>query len=139
MIDLTTEFGQRAKKHLEEEYFIWFTTIGSDLTSQPRPVWFIWEDNSILNFNQPDAYKATHLKQHHKVALHFNIDAKANEDVIIFFGKAKINPGVQPAHKVYAYFEKYKTGMEELDMTPEAFSKEYSLAMRVKPTKLRDL
>ena len=40
MIDFTTEFGRRVRQRLDEEYFIWFTTVGTDLTPQPRPVWF---------------------------------------------------------------------------------------------------
>jgi len=137
MIDFTTEFGQRAKKHLDEEYFIWFTTTGADLTPQPRPVWFIWENDSFIIFSKPDAFKVTHIKQHPNVALHFNTDDKADEDVIVFLGRAEIDSDVPPAHEVPAYFEKYESGMEELGMTPEAFSEEYSLAIRVAPTKLR--
>jgi hypothetical protein len=28
MINFTTKFGRKAKRHLEGEYIIWFTTIG---------------------------------------------------------------------------------------------------------------
>ena len=64
-------------------------------------------------------------------------DDKADEDVIVFLGRAEIDFSVPPAHEIPAYLEKYATGMEELDMTPETFSREYSLAIRVIPTKLR--
>jgi PPOX class probable F420-dependent enzyme len=137
MIDLTTEFGQKVKRHLEEEYFIWFTTVGTDLTPQPRPVWFIWEDDSFLIFSRPDAHKVAHLKKHPNVALHFNTDDKADEDVIVFLGVAEIVPDAPPAHEVRAYLKKYETGIVELNMTPETFSQEYSVAIRIKPTKVR--
>jgi len=137
MIDFTTKFGQKAKQHLENEYFIWFTTVGADLTPQPRPVWFIWEADSFLIFSRPDAFKVAHVKQHPNVALHFNTDDKADKDVIVFVGRAEIDPNVPPAHEVPAYFEKYKSGMKELGMTPEAFSHEYSLAIRVTLAKVR--
>ena len=137
MINLRTEFGQKVKQHLEGEYFIWFTTVGTDLTPQPRPVWFIWEDDSFLIFSRPDTHKVAHLKEHPKVALHFNTDDEADEDVIVFLGVAEIDPDAPPAHEVRAYRKKYATGMDELAMTPEAFSQEYSLAIRVRPTKVR--
>ena len=137
MIDLTTEFGQKVKRHLEEEYFIWFTTVGTDLTPQPRPVWFIWEDDSFLIFSRPDAHKVAHLKEHPKVALHFNTDAKADEDVIVFLGVAEIDLELPPAHEIRAYLKKYGTGIEELNMTPATFSQEYSVAIKIKPTKVR--
>ncbi len=137
MIDLTTDFGRRVKLHLDEEYFIWFTTVGADLTPQPRPVWFIWEEDAFLIFSKPGAHKVAHIKEHSNVALHFNTDDKADEDVIVFLGAAQIDPGAPPAHAVPAYLEKYNTGMSELGMTPETFSREYSVAIRVKPTRVR--
>ena len=137
MIDLTTEFGQKAKQHLEDEYFIWFTTVGTDLTPQPRPVWFIWDDDTFLIFSEPSAFKVAHVKGHPNVALHFNTDDKADENVIVFLGRAEIDTSAPPAHEIPAYLKKYQTGIAGLDMTPESFSQEYSLAIRVIPTKLR--
>jgi PPOX class probable F420-dependent enzyme len=137
MIDFTTEFGRKAKQYLNKEYFIWFTTVSADLTPQPRPVWFIWDSDSFLIFSRPDAYKVTHVKEHPNVALHFNTDEKADEDVIVFVGVAEIDVDAPPAHEFPAYLEKYQAGITGLDMTPESFSQEYSLAIRVKPTKLR--
>lgn len=137
MIDFTTEFGRKVKEHLENEYFIWFTTLGADLTPQPRPVWFIWDGEAFLIFSKPDAHKVAHIKQHPNVALHFNTDEKADEDVIVFLGVAEIDPDALPAHEVPAYLQKYRTGIADLDITPESFSQEYSLAIRVRPTKVR--
>jgi PPOX class probable F420-dependent enzyme len=137
MIDFTSEFGQRARQHLEEEYFIWFTTVGRDLTPQPRPVWFIWDEETFLIFSQPGAHKVAHLRIHPRVALHFNTDARADEGVIVFLGRAQVDSAAPPAHEVEAYFEKYEYGIANLNMTPGEFSREYSLAIRVRPTKLR--
>jgi len=137
MLDFTTEFGQKVKKHLDHEYFIWFTTTSTDLTPQPRPVWFIWQGDSFLIFSRPDAHKVAHLKAHPNVALHFNTDEKADEDVIVFLGVAEIDPDVPPAHTIPAYFEKYERGIADLDMALEEFSQEYSLAIRVTPAKVR--
>jgi len=78
-----------------------------------------------------------HVKEHPNVALHFNTDSKADEDVIVFVGMAEIDMDVPHAHEIPSYLEKYRTGIAGLDMTPESFSQEYSLAIRVKPTTLR--
>ena len=53
-----TTFSPQAKRRLREEYFVWMTTVGSDLAPQPRPVWFIWEKDSFLIYSQPNAHKA---------------------------------------------------------------------------------
>ena len=137
MIDFSTEFGQKVKQHLEGEYFIWFTTVGTDLTPQPRPVWFIWSDDSFLIFSRPDTHKVAHLKRHPNVALHFNTDEKADENVIVFVGQAQIVSDAPPAHEVSNYFEKYRTGIADLNMTPGEFSREYAVAIRVRPTRVR--
>jgi PPOX class probable F420-dependent enzyme len=137
MIDFSTEFGQKVKHHIDREYFIWFTTVGADLTPQPRPVWFIWEEDSFLIFSRPDAFKVAHVKAHPNVSLHFNTDDKAHENVIVFLGMAEIDLDAPPAHEIPAYIKKYATGIAGLKMPPGEFSREYSLAIRVKPTKLR--
>jgi PPOX class probable F420-dependent enzyme len=137
MIDLTTTFGRAIKRHLKSEYVIWLTTLDSNLTPQPRPVWFIWEDDSFLIFSKPGVYKVKHISKNPKVALHFNTDETGDKHVIVFTGDAIIDTNCPPAHKVPAYFRKYKTGIAGLEMTPEEFSNEYSTAIRINPTEVR--
>jgi PPOX class probable F420-dependent enzyme len=138
MIDFSSEFGQRVKQRLAEAYFVWFTTTGADLTPQPRPVWFVWEGESFLIFSQPGAHKVAHIRQRPNVALHFNTtDEGGDENVIVFTGSAELDPGAPPAHEVLTYFEKYAEGIAALGMTPGEFSREYSLAIRVRPEKMR--
>jgi len=137
MIDLTSKFGRKVKRHLKQEYVIWLTTIGSDHSPQPRPVWFIWDGSSFPIFSQPHAYKVRHVTAHSQVALHFNTDETGDQDVIIFVGLAVIDTTVPPAHQVRAYLRKYRTGMAELGMTPQQFSREYCIAIRVTPTTVR--
>jgi PPOX class probable F420-dependent enzyme len=138
MIDLESKFGFLVKEHLDNEYFVWLTTVDGNNTPQPRPVWFIWADGAFLIFSQANAYKVRHLKNNPKVSLHFNtLDKSGEKHIIVFVGEASFDPDVPPAHKVPAYFAKYKTGFEELNMTPEGFSDEYSVAIRIKPTELR--
>ncbi len=78
-----------------------------------------------------------HIKAHPQVVLHFNTDASGDKDVIVFVGDAAIDPTVPPADKVRAYLREYRTGIKELGMTLEQFSREYSVAIRVTPTTLR--
>ena len=52
MEDFNTKFGRFAQKHIKKEYFIWLTTVDSAGAPQPRPVWYIWENNSFLIFSQ---------------------------------------------------------------------------------------
>jgi len=138
MLDLNSKFGRLAKKHLKSEYFVWLTTVDSKGTPQPRPVWFIWDDDSFLIFSQAGAYKVKHLKNNPKVSLHFNTeDVTGDKHVIVFTGEASFEPSCPPAHKVPMYLKKYKSGIVNLKMTPESFSNDYSIAIKIKPAEAR--
>jgi len=137
MVDLSSKFGRVVKQHLNHDYVIWLTTVDSTLAPQPRPVWFIWEEASCLIFSQAKAHKVKHITKNPKVALHFNTDETGDEHVIIFLGDAAIDTNCPHAYQVPAYFEKYQSGIADLNMTPEEFSREYSAAIRIKPTELR--
>jgi PPOX class probable F420-dependent enzyme len=137
MIDLTSEFGRKAKRHIETETVIWLVTVDANLVPQPRPVWFIWDDNSFLIFSKPTSYKLRHIAANPMVSLHFNTDETGDDDVVVFSGTAAVQTDMPPADRVLPYVEKYRAAMAHLDMTPEQFSAEYSVAVRVKPTSLR--
>jgi len=138
MLDLNSKFGRLVKKHLKEEYFIWLTTVDLKGMPQPRPVWFIWDDDSFLVFSQPNSFKIKHIKNNPNVSLHFNtMDEHGEKHVIVFTGDAFFDNMSLPAHKVSAYIKKYKDGITDLNMTPEQFSNEYSRAIRIKPTEVR--
>jgi PPOX class probable F420-dependent enzyme len=137
MSDPKVKLERKAKRLTKKEYIVWLTTVNSDLTPQPRPVWFIWDNDSFLIFSQPKAHKIRHIKQNASVSVHFNTDETGDTDVVVYIGKAVIDSGIPPAHKVPAYFRKYRKGIKELGMTPEKFSSEYSIAIRVTPTSLR--
>jgi len=137
MVDFTSKFGRAVKKQLENEYIIWLTTVDSNLMPQPRPVWFIWKDDSFLIFSQTKAHKISHITKNPKVALHFNTDKTGDTHVIVFTGEASIIANSPPAYRIPAYFNKYKAGIAGLGMTPEEFSREYSTAVGIKPAQVR--
>jgi PPOX class probable F420-dependent enzyme len=137
MIDLSSEFGRVVERHLRDQYVIWLTTVDAKMTPQPRPVWFIWEGDTFLLFSQAKAHKVAHIQENPNVALHFNTDETGDKHVIVFTGEAFIDIESPPAHHVPAYFEKYKDGIAGLAMTPEEFSLEYSVAIKIRPASLR--
>jgi len=138
MIDFKSKFGRVAKKNIQSEYFIWLTTVDSQGTPQPRPVWFIWENDSFLVYSQAKAFKLKHIKKNPQVALHFNTaDALGEKRFIAFSGTAKIDKKSQPVDKNRAYLKKYKSGIARLGATPEQFAGEYSVAIRIAPANLR--
>lgn len=138
MINFKSKFGRVAKKNIQSEYFIWLTTVDFHGTPQPRPVWFIWENDSFLVYSQVKAFKLKHIRINPQVALHFNTaDALGEKRFVVFAGTAKIDKKALPANKNRAYMKKYKSGIKGLNTMPEQFGAEYSVAIRISPANLR--
>lgn len=138
MLDFNTKFGRLASKHIKREYFIWLTTVDSNGTPQPKPVWFIWENDSFLIFSQAKAHKVKHIQKNPNVSLHFNTaDDKGEKRLIIFTGTAMIDSDSPPANRIRAYMRKYKSGIAGLNATADEFAAEYSVAIQIHPTNVR--
>jgi PPOX class probable F420-dependent enzyme len=135
-IDTRTDFGARVARHLKEDQVVWLTTVGPDGTPQPSPVWFLWGGDTVLIRSQPSTPKVRNIEQRNRVSLHFNCTPNGG-DVVILTGEAWVEAGAAPASLDPAYINKYAGGIQSIDMTPDAFAQEYSIAIRVRPTSLR--
>jgi PPOX class probable F420-dependent enzyme len=137
MLDTSTEIGMNIARRLKEEQIIWFTTVRADGMPQPIPVWFLWDGETFLIYSQPKAKKLQNLARQPQVALNLNSDSEGG-DILIIFGQATIDPNAPPAHLNPAYLEKYREGIANINMSPEEMGLEYSIAIRVKPERIRN-
>lgn len=138
MIDFTSETGKRTQERIASEQIIWLTTVSSGNIPQPRPVWFIWDNDSFLIYTAAQAKKVRHIQQNPNVALHFN-GTREGDDIQVMIGEAFIDPATPPPAAVPAYIEKYRAGIGYINMTVESFSAAFATAIRVKPTQLRSV
>jgi PPOX class probable F420-dependent enzyme len=136
MIDWNEKFARKASRRLAREKVGWFVTVGADLNPQPRPVWFLWDGETILLYSQAKARKVAHITAHPKVAFHLNTDEEGSH-VAVILGEAAVDAGAPAADKNPAYLKKYRQGIRGLDMTPEEMAREYPLAIRINPLSLR--
>ena len=137
MSDAKSKLERKAKGTIKNEYVIWLTTVDINGTPQPRPVWFIWDNDAFLIYSKPTAHKLKHIRENGNVSLHFNTDETGDKDVIVYIGKAELDTNAAPPNKVPAYLRKYRKGIKDIGMTVEQFTSEYSVAIRIKPTSLR--
>jgi PPOX class probable F420-dependent enzyme len=135
-IDTSTDFGKRVERRLGEEWIAWLTTMDSQGMPQPRPVWFLWDSESFLIYSRPGMAKLAHIGRNPHVSLNLDSDGRGG-DIIVFIGEASVEPGAPPADQVAAYITKYEKAMERIRMTPGEFAITYSVAIRVRPNKLR--
>ena len=135
-IDTSSTFGARVVRRLNEDRIGWLTTVAADGTSQPSPIWFLWDGETALIYSKSDAPKLRHIAANPRVSLNLNSDEHGG-DVVILTGEARIDAGAPEAHQVPAYLEKYAPGIQSIGMTPETFAQAYSVAIRFTPAKLR--
>jgi len=137
VIDTTTEFGARAARRLDEDGIIWLTTVRPDGRPEPSPVWFYWDGETVLIYSQPKTLKLRNIAANPQVSLSFNTDT-GGENVVVFAGIAKVIDDAPLATEVPAMLEKYREGLIHMsDPTAESFARDYSVAIRVTPMKLR--
>lgn len=134
--DPSSPFGQRVRQRLEHERVAWLTSVGSDGTPQPNPVWFLWDGSSILVYNLADAQRLRHIERNPRVALHFDGNGQGG-DIIVLTGAARRSPADPPADQLPAYVEKYLEFIARSFGTPEAFARRYPVAVRIDPDRVR--
>ncbi len=136
VIDLTSDFGKRVERRLQSEQIIWLVTTGADGTPQPSPVWFLYHDENVLLYSEPNTPKVRNIARNPHVALHFNSDAHGN-DVMVITGTAQVLPDALPADAQAAYVAKYAEGIKSIKLTPESMVAKYSAVIRITPEKMR--
>jgi PPOX class probable F420-dependent enzyme len=136
MIDLTTSFGKLVTRRLEEERIIWLTTVDVHRKPQPRPVWFLWDGKTILIFSREAGYKVKHIQNNPMVSLNLDSDGKGG-NIVVLLGEASLENSPIPTEQIERYLEKYSQGLERINMTPDEFQSNYSIAIRITPTSMR--
>jgi len=135
LLDMTSPEGKRVQKRLEKELIIWLATCGRDGRPRAVPVWFLWDGKSFLIYSVP-GQKVNDIEANPKVQLHFNTTPDGDGAVRID-GEATRLKRHPLAHKVPSYIRKYARLIKGYDWTPESFARQYHIALRVQPTRLR--
>ena len=134
--DLTTDFGKQVERRLKDEIVIWLTTVRSNGTPEPSPVWFYWDGATALIYSMPGKTKLKAIAANPRVALNFNSTA-TGDDIVVLTGEARIDSDAPQADQHPAYLAKYRQPIAGIGMTPEHFAKGYSVAILVTPTTMR--
>lgn len=135
LLDTTSPQGKRVQKRLEKELIIWLATCGRDGRPRAVPVWFLWDGKSFLIYSVP-GQKVNDIEANPKVQLHFNTTSDG-DGVVRIDGEATRLKRHPLAHKVPSYIRKYARLIKGYDWTPESFARQYHIALRVQPTRLR--
>jgi PPOX class probable F420-dependent enzyme len=135
MQELSFQITPHIARRLKEELVIWLTTVSGDGTPQPNPVWFYWDGSGFLIYTRPSSAKLKNIARNPRVSLNFEGAEALGGDVVVFTGEAKIEKSLPAPHP--GYVAKYEATAAEWVRTPEDLYAEYSITLRVIPTKLR--
>lgn len=137
VVDTSTPFGKVADRRLRKERVAWLTTTSTDGTPQPHAVWFVWDGETVLMYSIPDQAKLKNIARSPRVSI--NLDsAKQGDSIVIVTGTAVVDPNAPPLNKNRDYIGKYRAEIARLGLgTAAKMAKEYSVAVRIRPEKLR--
>lgn len=138
VLDLADPKHAQVDEKLRSETLLWLTTVTPDGQPQSTPVWFDWDGESFLLYSQPDRPKLSNIASNPKVAVHLVGDVEGT-NVVTIEGAAGIDPTAPPADRVEGYVRKYVDRIDRLGWTPAGFAADYSVAVRVRPTRVRIL
>ena len=126
----------RALARLESELIIWLTTVRPSGQPQVSPVWFLLDDGEFLVYSKPDVAKLGNIEANPLVAL--NLDGNGvGGDIVTIEGRARTVPDQPQAHEVPAFVAKYAERIERNGWTPASFAADYSVPIRITPTRSR--
>jgi PPOX class probable F420-dependent enzyme len=133
-----SDFGTRVRNRLKTEKVVWLTTTSADGTPQPNPVWFLWEqdDDSVLVYNAFDASRLDHVAVRPRVSLNFDGNGHGG-NIVVIAGVAEQALDVPAATEHEPYVAKYAADVERIGMDAESFAQKYSVALRIRMTKVR--
>lgn len=128
-----TPLGSWVRERLRQERIIWLIAVDAHGIAQPNPVWFVWEDGSVLIYNTAGAKRLAHIRQRPDVTLHLDTCGRGGE-AIVLVGKASIDENAPPAHEHSGFMEKYANHMA---LAPRAWAETFPVALRIAPRRFR--
>ena len=136
MLDPSNPRHARAIRRLQAEPVAWLTTVRPNGQPQTSPVWFLYEDGTFLVYSKPNTAKVTNITANPKASINLDGDRFGGE-VVTLEATADIDSAIPRASDNPTYIEKYRLFMRRNGWSPEDFSRDYSIAIRLTPNRAR--
>lgn len=135
-LDPTTPGGAWASEHLAGDIVGWLTTVSPDGQPQSSVVAFHWDGTDVVVYSQPRAPKVRNIAANPHVAFTLCGDAYGDH-MLSMEGLASPDPTLPPQDEVEAYVAKYREPLEHWGMDAGETAREFSLPLRIRPTRIR--
>jgi len=128
--------NEHTTKRLRNDLIAWLTTVSPGGQPQTSPVWFLWDDGIIWVYSLPDTARVRNIEANSKVAVNLDGDGTGG-DIVTIEGRASFDPAAPAAWEIPDYVVKYAALMEANGWTPQEFSEQYPVAIRIEPRRWR--
>jgi PPOX class probable F420-dependent enzyme len=136
VFDSGSERDQRALERLATERVAWLTTVTPEGQPQTLPIWFLWQDGTILVYGDNRAQRNRNLAANPKVSFHLADDGTGS-DIVFIEGEATVDGSVARAEEHEAYLAKYADWIRSTFQTIEAYAQRYDVPIVIRPTRGR--
>jgi PPOX class probable F420-dependent enzyme len=119
-------------KRLRDNVIIWFSTVRPDGRPHLVPVWFLWQNGTILIFSKSDQ-KIRNLRANPRVMMALD-DTQGGDDVVLIEGMTELIEGIKVTTSP-EYLAKYSAQFQGMHWTAEAMEASYTQALRITPTR----
>jgi PPOX class probable F420-dependent enzyme len=142
ILDPSKPAHARALERLASDRIAWLTTVTPDGQPQTLPVWFTWlpsqdpgSDGEILVYGDHRARRNRNLEANRQISLALRTDEHGSI-VFVIEGEASLDPDYPPPGEHEAFLAKYGQRIDAAFDGPVAFGQTYSMAIRIRPTRL---
>ena len=129
-------FNDKVRARLDQETVIWMTTVRSDGQPQTSVVWFLLEGDEILVYSKAGTIRNRNVVDNPKVALNLDGNTRGGS-VVTMEGMSRIDTDTPAAKDNPVYLKKYQSLIEGYRWTPEIFSRDYPVPIRVTINRVR--
>ena len=121
---------------LDRAHIGFLTAVNASGQPQTSPVWFHRNGEDIVVYNRPVAARLRSIPANSKVALSLRGDRLGHSGVSME-GEAGVDESLPPASVLPGFVDKYADDIADLGWTPESFSADYSVPLRIAISRVR--
>jgi len=121
---------------LDQKVIGFLTAVKEDGQPQTSPIWFMRDGDDIVIYNRSRARRLRSIQTNPRVAFNLRADVGARSGLTLE-GTAVVEQDLPPAQDFPGYEEKYAEEIARLGWTPQSFSDDYPVGIRMTVTRVR--
>jgi PPOX class probable F420-dependent enzyme len=133
---LNSERGAWAREHLEQDVVGWLTTVAADGRPQTSVISFLWEGDSLIFYSKPSTPKVRNIERSPLVSFHLQSDAYGDQ-ILTIEGTAEVDRSIPPSDVYAPYRAKYAEPLAHWRMDEAQTARDFSVPIRIRPTRAR--